>query len=335
MKLASLKEGGRDGTLVIVSRDLKRAAKVPDIARTLQQALDNWPRAEADLRRAAKRMHEIQFDPIGAGRAFDVSPDSLAAPLPRAYQLFDGNAYLRHVQLTRQARGAAMPQEFYAAPLMYQGRSDGFYAPTDDLVVADESGGLDFEAEVAVIVDDVPAGTARDGAAAHIRLVMLANDVSLRNLIPDELAKGYGYLHGKPGLAFSPVAVTPDELAPYWDGGKLNLPLATHLNGRLFGNPNAGVDMDFDFPALIAHAASTRPLAAGTIIAGGAVSNKNARVGASCIAELRTLETILSGRASTPFLKFGDRVRIEMLDGDGRSIFGAIDQRVRRAGSEG
>lgn len=332
MKLASLKEGGRDGTLVIVSRDLKRAARVPDIARTLQQALDDWGRVEGDLRRAARRMHEIQFDPIGAGRAFELHPESLSAPLPRAYQLFDGNAYLRHVQLVRQARGAAMPQEYSTAPLMYQGRSDGFYAPTDDLVFADEGGGIDFEAEVAVIVDDVPAGTSREAAAAHIRLVMLANDVSLRNVIPDELAKGYGYLHGKPGLAFSPVAVTPDELAPHWDGRKLNLPLSTHLNGRLFGNPNAGVDMDFDFPSLIAHAAKTRPLAAGTIVASGAVSNKNARVGASCIAELRTLETILSGRASTPFLKFGDRVRIEMMDGDGRSIFGAIDQRIRRAG---
>lgn len=331
MKLASLKEGGRDGTLVIVSRDLKRAAKVPDIARTLQQALDNWAQVEGDLRRAGRRLHEIQFDAIGAGRAFELNPDRLAAPLPRAFQLFDGNAYLRHVQLVRQARGAAMPQEYYATPLMYQGRSDGFYAPTEDLVFADEGGGIDFEAEIAVIVDDVPAGVARDAAAAHIRLVMLANDVSLRNVIPDELAKGYGHLHGKPGLAFSPVAVTPDELAPHWDGGKLNLPLATHLNDRLFGNPNAGVDMDFDFPALIAHAAKARPLAAGTIIASGAVSNKNARVGASCIAELRTLETILSGRASTPFLKFGDRVRIEMTDGDGRSIFGAIEQRVRRA----
>lgn len=332
MKLASLKEGGRDGTLVLVSRDLKRACKVPDIARTLQQALDNWSRAEGDLRRAGRRLHEIQFDAIGAGRVFEFNVDRLAAPLPRAYQLFGGNAYLRHVELVRQARGAAMPDAFYAAPLMYQGRSEGFYAPTQDIVFADEGYGIDFEAEVAVIVDDVPAGVARDAAGAHIRLVLLANDVSLRNLIADELATGYGYLHGKPGLTFSPVAATPDELGPYWDGGKVNLPLATYLNGRLFGNPNAGTDMNFDFPALIAHAAKTRPLAAGTVIASGAVSNKNARVGSSCIAELRTLETILAGRASTPFLRFGDQVRIEMVDGEGRSIFGAINQRVRRTG---
>jgi fumarylacetoacetate (FAA) hydrolase len=335
VKLASLKEGGRDGTLVIVSRDLKRASKVADIARNLQQALDYWSRVEGDLRRAAKRLHEIQFDPIGAGRSLDLNPDRLAAPLPRAFQLFGGNAYLRHVQLVRQARGASMPQEYFAAPLMYQGRSDGFYAPTEDLVFSDEGAGIDFEAEIAVIVDDVPAGIDRGAVGAHIRLIMLANDVSLRNLIPDELAKGYGYLHGKPGLSFSPVAVTPDELGPYWDGGKISLPLASHLNGRLFGNPNAGVDMDFDFPALIAHAAKTRPLVAGTIIASGAVSNKDARVGSSCIAELRTLETILGGRASTPFLKFGDRLRIEMVDGDGRSVFGAIDHRIRRAGDDG
>jgi len=334
VKLASLKEGGRDGTLVIVSRDLKRATKVADIAQTLQQALDNWSRVEGDLRRAGKRLHEIQFDPIGAGRSFDLHPDRLAAPLPRAFQVFDGNAYLRHVQLVRQARGAAMPQEYYAAPLMYQARSDGFFAPTEDLVFADETGGIDFEAEIAVIVDDVPAGVDREAAAKHIRLIMLANDVSLRNFIPDELAKGYGYLHGKPGLSFSPVAVTPDELGPYWDGGKIDLPLATHLNGRLFGNPSAGVDMDFDFPALIAHAAKTRPLSSGTIIASGAVSNKNARVGSSCIAELRTLETILGGRASTPFLKFGDHVRIEMVDGEGKSVFGSIEHRIRRAGED-
>ena len=335
MKLASLKEGGRDGTLVIVSRDLKRASKVPDIARTLQYALDNWSRVEADLRRAAKRQHEIQFDPIGAGRSFDLNLERLAAPLPRAYQLFGGNAYLRHVQLMRQARGAGMPQEYYVSPLLYQGRSDGFYAPTEDLVFADEAGGIDFEAEVAVIVDDVPAGVDRDRARGHIRLILLANDVSLRNLIPDELARGYGYLQGKPGLSFSPVAVTPDELGPHWDGDKVLLPLATHLNGRLFGNPNAGVDMDFDFPGLIVHAAKTRPLAAGTIIASGAVSNKNARVGSACIAELRTLETILSGRASTPFLKFGDHIRIEMADGEGKSVFGAIEHRIRRAGEDG
>ncbi len=331
MKLASLKEGGRDGTLVVVSRDLKRAVKVPEIARTLQYALDNWPRVEGDLRRASKRLHEIQFDPIGAGRAFEFDVGRIVSPLPRAYQVLDASAYLNHVEVVRQARGAAMPDSYYRDPLMHQARSDAFFAPAEDIRMFDESHGIDFEAEVAVIVDDVPPGVTPEAARNHIRLIVLANDVSLRNVIPDELAKGYGYLNGKPGLGFSPVAVTPDELGPYWDGAKLHLPLVTHLNGRLFGNPNAAVDMSFDFPTLIAHAARTRRLSAGTVIAAGAVSNRDARVGPSCIAELRTLETIITGRASTPFLKFGDRVRIEMIDGEGRSVFGAIEQRIVRA----
>jgi len=331
VKLASLREGGRDGTLVIVSRDLKRAVKVPEIARTLQYALDNWQRVEGDLRRASKRLHGIHFDPIGAGRAFEFDVGRVAPPLPRAYQVLDASAYLNHVEVVRQARGASMPESYYRDPLMHQTRSDAFFAPAEDIRLRDEAAGIDFESEIAVIVDDVPLGVTPEAAGRYIRLIVLVNDVSLRNLIPDELAKGYGYLHGKPGLSLSPVAVTPDELGPYWDGGKVHLPLLTHLNGHLFGNPNAAVDMTFDFPTLIAHAAKTRPLSAGTVIASGAVSNRDARVGPSCIAELRTLETIIAGRASTPFLRFGDLVRIEMIDGDGRSVFGAIEQRIVRA----
>lgn len=330
MKLASLKEGGRDGTLVVVSRDLKRAVKVPDVARTLQYALENWHRVEGDLRRAYKRLHEIQFDALGAGRSFEFELNRVVAPLPRAYQVLDGSAYLNHVELARKARGAGLSPTHATEPLIHQARSDAFLAPLEDIAVADESYGIDVESELAAVVDDVPMGVTSDAARRHIRLLMLANDVSLRNLIPDELAKGYGYLHGKPGMSFSPVAVTPDELGPYWDGAKANLPLATYFNSRLFGNPNAGLDMNFDFPALIAHAAKTRPLSAGTIVGSGPVSNRNPRVGSSCIAELRTLETIHSGKPSTPFLKFGDRIRIEMIDGEGRSIFGAIEQKIVR-----
>jgi fumarylacetoacetate (FAA) hydrolase len=334
VKLASLREGGRDGTLVAVSRDFKRAVKLADVARTLQYALENWSRVEGDLRRASKRLHEMQFDAIGAGRAFDFDLRKVAAPLPRAYQVIDSNAYLNHVELMRRARGATMSAAEAGDPLMHQARSDGFLGPLDDIAVASEDDGIDFESEVAVIVDDVPLGVTAQAAREHIRLVMLANDVSLRNLMPDELAKGYGYLHAKPGMSFSPVAVTPDELGPHWDGGKVTLPLATYVNGRLFGNPNAGIDMSFDFPALIAHAARTRPLAAGTIIGSGAVSNRNPRVGSACIAELRTLESIHGRRATTPYLRFGDRIRIEMVDGSGQSVFGGIEQTVVHAGGE-
>lgn len=329
MKLASLKHG-RDGRLFVVSRDLTRAVDGSAVAPTLQAALDDWPAAEPRLQEIANaleagRIAHIHFD-----------PKTCASPLPRSFGWVDGSAYVNHVQLVRRARGAELPASFWTDPLMYRGGSDGFWGPCDPILIGDEAWGVDLEAEVAVITGQVARGATPVQAKDAIKLLMLVNDTSLRNLIPAELAKGFGFLHGKAPTAFSPVAVTPDELAPHWDGTKLNLPLSTYLNGRLFGNPNAGVDMDFDFPSLIAHAAKTRPLAAGTIIAGGAVSNKNARVGASCIAELRTLETILSGRASTPFLKFGDHVRIEMTDGDGRSIFGAIEQRIRRAdGADG
>lgn len=330
MKLGSLKEGGRDGTLVVVSRDLKRATKVSSIAPTMQYAIENWAKVEPDLQRVYRRLHEIGFDPIGGDRAFNLDLSKLASPFPRAYQFLDGSAYLNHVELVRKARGASMPPSYYSDPLMYQGLSDGFLGPLEDIPALDEAHGIDFEAEVCVVTDDVPMATTPERARPHIRLLMLINDVSLRNLIPEELAKGFGFLNGKPASSFAPVAVTPDELGSYWDGGKVNLPLVVHLNGRLFGNPNAGVDMNFDFPALIAHAAKTRHLGAGTILGSGTVSNKDPRVGSCCLAERRTLETIIDGRPTTPFMKFGDRVRIEMIDGDGKSILGAIEQKIVR-----
>ena len=332
MKLASLKHG-RDGQLIVVSRDLSRAADASHVVSTLQAALDDWALA-------APRLQEIA-DALEAGRiahlAFD--PKKCAAPLPRAFQWADGSAYVNHVELVRKARGAEMPASFWTDPLMYQGGSDAFLGPTDPIEVADEAYGIDFEAELAVIVDDVSMAAGRDEALRAIRLVMLVNDVSLRNLIPAELAKGFGFFHGKPSSAFSPVAVTPDELGHGFDGGKVTLPLLSYVNGALFGKPNAGIDMTFDFLTLIADAAKTRPLSAGTIVGSGTVSNKDkgggpglpiaeGGLGYSCIAEQRTVETIRSGRPATPFLKFADRVRIEMLDAQGRSIFGAIDQHV-------
>jgi fumarylacetoacetate (FAA) hydrolase len=324
MKLASLRRGGRDGTLVVVSPDLARCAPVPEIAPTLQRALEGWRLAEPALRTVAAQLERgsIGSEPFAASVA--------AAPLPRAYQWLDGSAYLYHAELVRRARKAEMPQSLYSDPLMYQGGSDSFIGPTDDILVADEASGIDFESEVAVIVDDVPMGIAADQAAAQIRLVMLVNDVSLRNLIPPELAKGFGFVHGKPATAFSPVAVTPDELGSAWNGRTVALPLISSINGALFGQPNAGRDMNFDFPTLIAHAAKTRELEAGTIIGSGTVSNRDPAAGSACLAERRMLEIIEAGAPKTPFLKFGDRIRIEMKDAQGRSIFGAIDQRVVR-----
>jgi fumarylacetoacetate (FAA) hydrolase len=334
MKLASLKHG-RDGQLIVVSRDLERAADATHVVPTLQAALDDWDAA-------APRLQEVA-DSLEAGRiahlAFD--PKKCAAPLPRAFQWADASAFVNHVELLRKARGAEMPASFWTDPLMYQGGSDAFLGPNDPIEVADGSFGIDFEAEVAVILGDVAMKTGRDEAARAIRLLVLVNDVSLRNLIPAELAKGFGFFHGKPSSAFSPVAVTPEELGHAFDGGKVALPLLSYLNGAPFGKPNAGVDMTFDFPTLIAHAAKTRPLSAGTIVGSGTVSNKDADggpgrpvaeggLGYSCIAEQRMVETIRFGKPHTPFLKFGDRVRIEMRDKDGRSIFGAIDQSVVR-----
>ena len=326
MKLATRKEGGRDGTLVVVSRDLAVCAPVPQVAKTLQAALDDWARCEGELREVYRLLNYRQLD-----RAVGFNAALAASPLPRAYQWADGSAYLHHAELVRKARKAEMPQSLYADPLMYQGGSDSFIGPQDDVLAADEAWGIDFEAEIAVITDDVPIAISAAAAGAHIRLVMLVNDVSLRNLIPGELAKGFGFFQGKPATAFSPVAVTPDELGEAWDGRTVHLPLVCQLNGAEFGRPNAGTDMNFDFPTLIAHAAKTRELEAGTIIGSGTVSNRNPKVvGSCCLAEKRMIETIEEGAPKTPFLRFGDRVRIEMFDAQGRSVFGAIDQKVAR-----
>jgi fumarylacetoacetate (FAA) hydrolase len=330
VKLASLKEGGRDGTLVVVSRDLARAVPVADIAATLQAALDHWDEAAPRLAEAYDRLNDGALS-----SAIALDPAALAAPLPRAYQWLDGSAYLSHVERVRKARGAAMPPDAATAPLMYRGGSVPLLGPRDPILVADESSGIDIEAEVAVIVGDVPMAAPPESAGRAIRLVMLANDISLRHLIPGEFAKGLGFVHSKPPPAFSPVAVTPDEFGAAWDGTKVRLPLLTHINGALFGRPNAGVDMTFDFPALIVHAATTRPLGAGTIVGSGTVSNRNARVGFSCIAEKRAIEVLESGTPKTPFLRFGDRVRIEMVDADGLSVLGAIEQKVVRYTSLG
>jgi fumarylacetoacetate (FAA) hydrolase len=327
MKLATLRDGSRDGQLVVVSRDLTIAHHASHIASRLQQALDDWGFIAPQLNDLYVTLNEGR-----ARHAFAFDPAQCLAPLPRAYQWADGSAYVNHVELVRRARGAEMPQSFWTDPLMYQGGSDDLLGPMEDIVCADEAWGIDFEAEVAVVTDDVPMGTAAAAAGAHVRLVMLVNDVSLRNLIPAELAKGFGFFQSKPATAFSPVAVTPDELGEAWDGRKLNLPLVVHWNGERVGSAHAGTDMVFDFPQLIAHAARTRNLRAGSIVGSGTVSNKDASRGYSCIAEKRALEMIADSKPSTEFMKYGDRVRIEMFDGAGRSIFGAIDQTVAAAG---
>src|SRR5918993_1791771 len=334
MKLASLKQG-RDGRLVVVSRDLTSATDAFFIVPTLQAALDDWERYGPRLQDLSEQLEH------GSVPSFRFHENDCASPLPRAYQWADGSAYVNHVELVRKARGAEMPHSFWTDPLMYQGGSDPFLAPRDTIGMADESYGIDFEAEIAVITGDVPMACSREEAAAAIRLVVLVNDVSLRNLIPAELAKGFGFFHSKPSSTLSPVAVTPDELSDAWDGGKVHLPLLSTLNGQPFGQPDAGVDMTFDFGTLISHAAKTRPLGAGTIIGSGTVSNRDGDGGPgkpiaaggsgySCIAELRTVETILQGKPETAFLRFGDTVRVEMKDERGHSIFGAIEQEVRR-----
>lgn len=331
MKLASLKQG-RDGSLVVVSRDLTRCLVAGDVAPTLQAALDDWINARPALEAIAAQLDE------GVGEPFDQT--ACASPLPRAYQWADGSAYVNHVELVRKARGAEMPATFWTDPLMYQGGSDSFLGPRDNIPMADEAWGIDFEAEIVVITDDVPMGVSAEQAAEHIQLIMLVNDVSLRNLIPGELAKGFGFFQSKPSSAFSPVAVTPAELGDAWQGAKVHLPLLSYLNDTAFGKPEAGIDMTFDFGQLVAHAAKSRPLSAGAIIGSGTVSNKlgdrpgkaidEGGVGYSCIAEVRTIETIKSGKPSTSFMKFGDRIRIEMNDAAGQSIFGTIDQLVEK-----
>jgi fumarylacetoacetate (FAA) hydrolase len=323
MKFASLKDGTRDGAFVVVSRDLTQAVEITDLALTMQHALEDWDEIAPNL--------EKVYGDLNNGKikdTLDFTKADLMAPLPRSYQWLDGSAYVNHVELVRKARGADMPESFWTDPLMYQGASDNFIGPHDDIDIADEAWGVDFESEIAVITTDVPMGIPVEEAEKYIRLILLVNDISLRNLIPAELAKGFGFLHGKPATSFSPVAVTPDELGTAWHDGKVHLPLITTLNGIEFGRPNAGVDMTFNFPQLIAHAAKTRHLGVGTIIGSGTVSNIDRSTGSSCLAEKRMLEMIDHGSAKTPFLHFGDRVRIEMNDASGHSIFGAIDQTV-------
>ncbi|MES2071597.1 MAG: fumarylacetoacetate hydrolase family protein [Pseudomonadota bacterium] len=321
MKLATLKDGSRDGQLVVVSRDLKTAQIADGIAPSLQRALDDW-------NFIAPQLEQVYLQ-LNAGRGsntFDFDPKNCMAPLPRAFQWADGSSYVNHVELVRKARNAEMPDSFWHDPLMYQGGSDEFIGPTDDIVLGSEDWGIDFESEIAVITDDVPMGVKIQHAAEHIRLLMLVNDISLRNLIPAELAKGFGFFQSKPASSFSPVAVTPDELGEAWKDGKAHLPLRSTWNGVQVGQPNAGVDMVFSFPQLITHLCKTRKARAGSIIGSGTVSNKDSTKGYSCIAEKRALEMIADGEPKTPFMKFGDTIRIEMLDKNGKSIFGAIDQ---------
>ena len=328
MKLGSLKEGGRDGTLIVVSRDLSKAVKATGIAPTLQRALEEWDATAPRLNALYEVLNLSPAETINGEPVFVVDFAALASPLPRAYEFVDGSAYLPHVARVRKARGAEVPESFYTDPLMYQATSAGFLGPRDPVRVPDEAYGIDLEAEVVVITDDVPMAATPEQAAQHIQLVGLVNDVSLRNLIPGELAKGFGFLQSKPRSALSPVFVTPDELGDAWRDNKVHLPLLTHINGAWFGAPEAGVDMQFDFAQLVAHVAKTRPLSAGTIVGSGTVANEDTSLGASCFAELRTVETLRDGKPSTPFMKYGDSVRIEMLDRAGHSIFGAIEQKI-------
>ena len=325
MKLGSLKEGGRDGTLIVVSRDLQRAVRANGIAQTLQRALEDWSNAAPRLNALSDALNQDSADGV-----FDVDFAQLAAPLPRAYEFVDGSAYLPHVERVRRARGAEVPESFYTDPLMYQATSAGFYGPRDPVRVVSEDYGIDLEAELVVVTDDVPMAVTPQQAAAHIQLIGLVNDVSLRNLIPGELAKGFGFLQSKPRSALSPVFVTPDEFGEAWRGNKVHLPLLTHINGEWFGAPEAGEDMQFDFAQLVAHAAKTRPLIAGTIVGSGTIANQDTTRGASCFAEKRTVETLETGKPVTPFMRFGDSVRIEMLDRAGASLFGAIEQSIER-----
>jgi fumarylacetoacetate (FAA) hydrolase len=326
VKLATIKDSTRDGRLAVVSRDLARAVYADGIARTLQQALDDW---QATSPKLAALAAALEAGTVGGAFAFD--PSATMAPLPRAHHWVDGSAYVNHVELVRKARGAEMPASFWTDPLVYQGGSDDFLGPTEDASFVNEDWGIDLEGEVAVVTDDVAMSTDAQAARTHIKLVMLVNDWSLRNLIPGELAKGFGFYQSKPATAFSPVAVTPDELGEAWDGGKVHLPLVVHLNGKLLGRPDAGVDMTFDFGQLIAHVTRTRRLGAGAIVGSGTISNYDRSLGSCCLAEVRMLETVAHGKPSTPFMSFGDRVRIEMFDSRGKSIFGAIDQRVVRS----
>ena len=321
MKLASLKHG-RDGELVVVSKDLSRYTSAEPIARTMQEALDNWSDSESDLIGVYEKLQS------GSISGFDFDPTLCDAPLPRSYHWVDGSAYVTHVQLVRKARGAELPPSFWEDPLVYMGASDAFIGPHDDIRTGSEDWGIDLEAEVAVITDDVPAATTAEEAGKHIKLISILNDVSLRNLIPAELGKQFGFYQSKPWTAFAPVFVTPEELGDAWDGKKLHLPLHAILNGKKIGSPNAGIDMTFDFCKLIEHAAKTRDLDPGTVVGSGTVSNKGSKDGSCCLAEIRCLETIREGKPKTEFMKFGDRVEIDMFDKDGKTIFGRINQKV-------
>lgn len=326
MKLGSLKHG-RDGLLVIVDRSLQQYVPATEVAPTLQAALDDWHRAEPGLRSISG---ELNTGKRRDAKALDFS--ALASPLPRAYEFLDGSAYLPHVERVRRARGAEVPESFYVDPLMYQATSSGFLGPRDPVPAVSEEHGIDFEAEIVVITDDVPMAVSDTEAAGHIKLVGLVNDVSLRNLIQGELAKGFGFLQSKPRSALSPVLVTLDELGQAWQDNVLNLPLVSTLNGQWFGNPEAGSDMQFNFAQLVAHAARTRPLAAGTIVGSGTIANKDTSRGASCLAEKRMLEIIADGKPATPFMQFGDTIRIEMFDREGNNIFGSIEQVIEKYG---
>ena len=326
MKLGTMKDGSRDGRLLLVSDDLSRGCYVDSVSKTLQGALDNWGETEEKLENLWTSLNENKLE-----GAFPLDLKNMHSPLPRSYQWADGSAYLSHMRLVRKARGAEMPESFNESPLMYQGGSDSFLAPYDPIPLANPEWGLDFEGEISVVTDDVPMGVSEVEAKSHIKLVMLCNDVSLRVVMKPELQKGFGFFQSKPSSAFSPVCVTPESLGDAWDGGKLSLPLSSYLNGTKIGSPDAGVDLYFDFPRLISHAARTRPLCAGTIIGSGTVSNDNYKeVGSSCLAEIRMIETIENGKPSTPFMKDGDDIRIEMLDKKGANIFGSIHQKVKK-----
>ncbi|MBC3766425.1 fumarylacetoacetate hydrolase family protein [Neptunicella marina] len=334
MKLATLKNNTRDGQLVVVSKDLSKAVAVPTIAMTMQQAIDNWQECESGLNAVYQNLNSGDVED-----SFAFEQSQCESPLPRAYQWADGSAYVNHVELVRKARGAEMPDTFWTDPLMYQGGSDDFIGPRDDIILPSDEWGIDFEGEVAVITDDVPMAISAEDALSHIKLIMLVNDVSLRGLIPGELAKGFGFFQSKPASAFSPVVVTPDELGEHWQAGKVHLPLLSEYNGQPFGKPQAGEDMTFHFGQLVAHAAKSRNLGAGAIIGSGTVSNKQGTdhgsaiseggVGYSCIAEVRMIETIRDGKPSTAFMRFGDTIKIHMQDPQGQCIFGSIEQTVK------
>ncbi len=326
MKLATLNNGSRDGQLIVVSRDNTQAVIVESIATTMQQVLDDWANISPQLIEVYGKLNKNEITDV-----FDLDINLLDAPMPRSHQFLDGSAYLPHVERVRRARGAEMPPSFLVDPLMYQGTSDSFLAAHADVVVTSEEYGIDFESEIAVIVDDVPMAVNAEDAEKHIKLVCILNDVSLRNLIPAELAKGFGFMQSKPPTALSPFFVTPDELGGAWIDSKLHLPLHTRYNNEWFGFPNAGVDMQFSFAELIAYAAKTRPLSAGAMIGSGTIANEDESLGSSCLAEKRVLEVIKEGKAITPFMSFGDKVEIKMLAENGDNIFGTIHNTIVKA----